>query len=136
MHLPELILRDLNASLMRLRVAMELLMHHGWVDEARDEGVTCLASNSRNLTRRDYILACPLAHQLVIRTKVSYVGTFATHHILQARLRPKKAFQKVDRLRTHTMLADTVDTHIESVTKDMGDKEKAAETKNKRQRKT
>lgn len=100
-HAPNMLLGDLNAVLQRLPEIAELWLHHGWVDEAKDAGGTCITSNSHIMTRRDYMLACPLAHQLVVQTKISYTNTFATHNIVQARIRARQALQSVDTLHTH-----------------------------------
>ena len=69
-----------------------------------------MTASSRTLTRRDYVLACPCAHQMIKQVKVSYVGTFATHHIVQTRIKPQRNVQRMDKLRRHAALAQSFDS--------------------------
>ena len=54
---PKLLVGDFNANLTNLEEASELIAHHGWIDEGRNVGPTCLANNAKSMSRIDYVLA-------------------------------------------------------------------------------
>ena len=41
---PKLLIGDFNAHLSNFEEASDLVAHHGWIDEGRDAGPTCLAN--------------------------------------------------------------------------------------------
>ena len=81
---PKMLVGDFNGELTCFEEVMDMMRQEGWADEGREAGGTCQANNAMRMTRRDYCLACPLAHQYVSEVRISYTSVLAVHQNLRS----------------------------------------------------